>query len=183
MRRFTLASTALFTTATLGFLLAPSPAQVQINWNTPVTISGDSDVLNVGQVLSAWDFYAPTTVNGVAFSQGLTNAGALDSYISLASFNGGPYNGYGSAGTFTTLSTDYQSLLAGAVYADAAPDTVTLDNLAFGHQYAVQLWVNDSRGATLMPAPKRSTAAETCPPWISARRMWSAASANMPSGI
>jgi len=43
------------------------------------------------------------------------------------------------------LSSAYQGILAGADYADNTPLTMTLNNLTVGRNYAVQVWVNDSR--------------------------------------
>ncbi len=52
---------------------------------------------------------------------------------------------------FTGLSSSYQTLLSAAEFYDNTGDesnTVTLNNLTNGHEYATQVWVNDSRGST-----------------------------------
>jgi signal transduction histidine kinase len=47
-----------------------------------------------------------------------------------------------------SLSSAYQAVLSGGDWVDQVSATVTLVNLAVGHTYAVQFWVNDSRAAS-----------------------------------
>jgi hypothetical protein len=133
-----------------------------ITWGTATNISGDSDVVTTGTLVTAVNFGATgvnaTTVNGVTFSAfGVTNgvgqsAGPTfgvrlqESPGLLTSSNG---IGVGS-GSFNTLSSDYRTLLGSAAGANApATITVTLSGdgtnpLVAGRQYLLQAWVNVS---------------------------------------
>ncbi len=115
-----------------------------ITWGTNVTISADSDVFTNGTLLYAYDWAnANTTVNGVAFT-GTSSANAGN--VSLSGI-GSNYGGYSSSSPpFSNLSAAYRSVLAGGEYGNPITATVTLNNLTPGHSYAVQVWVDDSRG-------------------------------------
>lgn len=133
-----------------------------ITWGSATNISGDSDVVTTGTLVTAVNFGATgvsaTTVNGVAFSAfGVTNgvgqsAGPTfgvrlqESPGVLTSNNG---IGVGS-GSFNGLSNDYRTLLGSAAGASIpATITVTLSGdgtnpLVAGRQYLLQAWVSVS---------------------------------------
>ena len=119
-----------------------SSVRAQVTFNTPVTISGDGDVYTAGTLVYAYEIDAtPATVNGVPFS-------AAGSGVTLTGF-GSSYNGYGSSSSpFAGLTTAYQDILFGGDYHDSTSVSVTLNSLTSGHVYAVQLWVDDSRGSS-----------------------------------
>ena len=114
----------------------------QNSWNPPLTSAGDTDVVTAGTTVFAYDWNnSATAVNGVSFT-------APGSGVTLAGFDGGSYAGFlsGTGAPATNLSTAYQNILTGGQYANGGtPCTVTLNSLTSGHQYLVQLWVNDSR--------------------------------------
>lgn len=60
--------------------------------------------------------------------------------------NDGPAYFTSKATPFSALSTAYSNILIGADYVVRVPVPVTLDNLTIGHNYTVQVWVNDPRG-------------------------------------
>jgi len=127
-------------------LAMPAPARAQIIWGSPVVISGDADVFTNGLTVCAFDWKNTTaTVNGVTFT-GTASLGSAGTNVVLGGFTA-DYTGYGStSSSFGALSAAYQTVLGGGVYVNGATATVTLINLIAGRQYAVQLWVNDSRG-------------------------------------
>jgi autotransporter-associated beta strand protein len=118
-------------------------------WGTNVTVSADADVFTNGTLLYAYDWDGVNaTVNGIAFTGTSTTSGGAN--VSLSGI-GDNYTGYSSASPpFSTLSNAYQSILAGGEYnSGAATATVTLNNLTIGRVYAVQMWVDDSRGGSV----------------------------------
>ena len=127
-------------------LAVPAALRAQIVWGSPVVISGDADALTNGLTLCAFDWKNTTaTVNGITFT-GTSSTSSAGTNVVLGGFSA-DYTGYGSASSpFGALSAAYQNVLGGGVYVNGATATVTLINLIAGHQYAVQVWVNDSRG-------------------------------------
>ncbi len=131
-------------------LSAVSGRAATINWGTPVTISGDSDVTNAGTGIGAYfegGAGANQTINGVTF----TNMGGTTTWGNLTFSGSGTFayntNGMGNnVGTFASLSAAYSNALSGGIWIPGnAAVTVTLNNLTVGHQYTVQYWANDSR--------------------------------------
>ena len=133
-----------------------------IVWGSPQTVSGDSDVSTTGSLVYAFTFggtAAPpsATVNGVTFSPftvpgGIVTSATVGSVtISESPGNLFAYNTFGSASApFSTLSSDYRTLLGSGAYADLPANiTVTLGGLTSGQQYQVQWWTNNS--ANLSP--------------------------------
>ena len=120
----------------------------QITWQTPVNITGDSDVTNAGTFVYSYDYAALTEiVNGVTFL-GASSANAGGNVgTTLTTFN---TTAFTSAATpFAALSPAYQAMLIGSAYASSASSfTVTLSNLVTGHEYLVQFWVNDPRSGS-----------------------------------
>jgi hypothetical protein len=119
-----------------------------ITWDGPVTISGITDVLTNGTAAYAYDWAnLNQAVNGVSFT-GSSSISAGGANVTLSGFtirNGTVFGS--SSAPFSTLPAAYTNILCGADYVDsAAAVTATLNNLTAGHLYAVQVWVNDSRG-------------------------------------
>ncbi len=118
-------------------------APVSINWGAPATIFGEADVSTNGTLVYACDGQnAAATVNTVPF------AGGFGADVSIGGSAGSVTStfGGGTSTPWANLSTNYQTVLAGGVYANNnATQTVTLNNLTAGHPYLVQVWVNDSR--------------------------------------
>jgi len=120
-----------------------------INWGPASNITGDSDVLNTGATACAYCWsQQSTTVNGVSFTAITVTS---NQEFSVSGTYPPPYDLYaeftsGSA-PFSLLSSNYMNLLVGAWFAPQMTTMqVTLANLSVGHQYAVQVWVNDPRG-------------------------------------
>ena len=132
--------------AALVTALAPLTASAAtINWSAAASITADSDALNVGTALFAYSSTA-TTLNGVAFTSASTTGTNWGSGVSFTSFGSYSANAFGiAAAPFSNLSTAYSNVLSGAAYGGAAAGTVTLNGLTPGHDYSVQIWVNDSR--------------------------------------
>src|SRR5205085_12695706 len=120
--------------------ITPRP---NVTWQTPVTISGASDVSTLGTYFGSWapqDGSANTLpVNGVTF-QGFSD---LPYFTSGPTFDAG-YDGYGSPGT---SDANYNTLLKYARYANAGdqPATFSWSGMTPGKTYLIQMWVNDGR--------------------------------------
>lgn len=131
----------------IGFwaTLAGSAPAASIIWGPAITIANDLDIATNGNFVSG-GYFAPTaatvTVNGVAFT-GSGGSHSLGANISTAFASGG--TAYSGLGAGTGLSANYQTLLGGCVYGSTNLNSITLNNLAIGCQYYVQLWINDSR--------------------------------------
>jgi|GEM_PF-657116 len=118
-----------------------------INWSAPATIAADTDVSTLGALVYACaGAGTPVTVNNVAFAAGFAPAVTVSGVL-VSTPNS--YAG-GASAPWSGLSTNYQTALQGGIYTGTnATLTVTLNCLTPGHNYSVQLWVNDSRsGAT-----------------------------------
>jgi hypothetical protein len=146
--------------------LLPVPAMAApIVWQSPQTISGDSDVSTAGTPLYAVGFgnAAATneTIHGVTFTafnaanggdtvtQGNVTVSGIDPNFSGA----GAYTGSGSA-PFTGLSAPYQELLTQVVFAKSPGEAggpvnlvLTMNGLTAGHLYQFEAWSNDSRAS------------------------------------
>jgi len=120
--------------------ISPRPS---VTWQTPVTISGTSDVSTQGIYFGSWapqDGSANTLpVNGVTF-QGFSD---LPSFTSGPTFDAG-YNAYGSP---NTSDPNYNTLLQSARYSNegTTPATFSWSGMTPGNTYLVQFWVNDGR--------------------------------------
>jgi autotransporter-associated beta strand protein len=130
-----------------------SARAASITWGPATTIAGDTDVSTGGTLKYAYYWSSSTgnqTVNGVTFTRsGSVNAGTD---VSLAIPNGATLGSFaGTAAPFTGLSTAYRGVVGGVIYNGAPYSgtiTVTLKNLTVGNTYAVQVWLDDSRGST-----------------------------------
>jgi hypothetical protein len=133
--------------AVTALVLATTADASDVIWQTPLTISGASDVSTSGTFFGSWapgdDAYDPDShpVNGVTFN----------AYGSLPDLTAGGssldhYTGFNSPGT---ADDNYNSILQAAVYNDNTdPITVSWDGMTLGDTYLVELWVQDGRNAT-----------------------------------
>lgn len=122
-----------------------------ITFTAPATSAGNSDVLSMGGQVYAYDWGTATTVNGVAFTASTATGNVGSGSITLAGFqNAAAALFVSTSAPYTNLSSAYQNLLKCAVYSNTATagfiGTATLNNLQMNHAYALQVWVNDSRG-------------------------------------
>jgi len=136
-------SAVLVCACSAGGFIATVKAQPAVTWQTPVTISGASDVSASGIYFGSW---APQDgsannypVNGVTFQgfsdlPGLTPGSTLD--------NG--YNGFGSP---NTSDANYNTLLQYARFSNegTTPATFSWSGMTPGNTYLIQFWVNDGR--------------------------------------
>lgn len=135
--------------AKLFEMAAPAVAQTQnITWQTPVTISGPSDVNTQGTLFGSWAPYngdaasGGLVVNGVNFNAYSTLPGASNTFD-----NGG---GNGTYASPNTSDNNYNNLLtAGAFGNTTNPYTISWTGMTPGHTYLVQFWVNDGRNSTV----------------------------------
>lgn len=112
-----------------------------ITWQSPVEISGASDVATNGTYFGSWAPFdgsaSSESVNGVSF-QGFSDLHNLNN--NFPSGNGGPL--FNSPGT---ANANYNSLLQYATWANGQSAQFSWGGLTPGHTYQVQLWVEDSR--------------------------------------
>lgn len=136
---------SLLGAAIAATLAASAHAQSSINWQTPLTLSGASDVSTLGTLFGTWAPYngnasSGLTVNGVTFQAFPDLPGAADTFD-----NGG---GNGTYATPTTSDNNYNTLLnAGAFGNGSGAYTLSWNNMTVGNTYLVQLWVNDGRNS------------------------------------
>jgi hypothetical protein len=132
--------------AIAGFA-AMAQAQSDITWQSPITISGASDVNTSGTLLGTWAPFnggalSGLTVNGVTFQAFPDLPGAADTFD-----NGGGNGTFNSPGT---LDNNYNTLLNAAAFGNGAgPYTVSWNGMTTGDTYLVQFWVNDGRNSTV----------------------------------
>lgn len=140
----------------MTMMTAPAAHAATITWAGPSNITGDSDVLTTGALVTALNLsqtQVPVTVNGVSFgvfpipngSPG--GAAGIPGVATLSWFNSESSDtAYGAAAApFSSLSASYQTLLAsGAGSSSGSPLTLTLFGLTNGSSYTFQWWTNDS---------------------------------------
>jgi len=120
-----------------------------IYFSPPVTITGNaSDILAIGtgRYAYAWNgARGSVTINAVSFVGTSAVNGTIGGNLSLTQPTF--YGGSDQMSTASALPDDYKKLVGGVAYKQSSTDTatVTLRNLTAGHQYAAQLWANDSR--------------------------------------
>jgi hypothetical protein len=120
-----------------------------IIWQTPVTISGASDVSTTGTFFGSWapgnDYGSPNRsddhpVNGITFAAYGTGANFGFSGVDI---NMDRYNGFASP---NTADASYNYLLTVSAFNwNQTPLTVSWDNMTPGYTYLLQAWVNDGR--------------------------------------
>ncbi len=131
-------------------MIAPLAASAQsaTTWGPATTISADSDVYTNGNPLYAYagGITAGTTnVFGVSFTAG-TGYAAWGNVAFTSGFSGSSATAFGpAAAPFNGLTNTYQTILRGGAYGGVVVGTVTLKGLTPSHDYAVQIWVNDTR--------------------------------------
>lgn len=143
---------ALVCASSAGLLIATANAQPNITWQTPVNISGTSDVSTLGALYGTWapgndyggvnraDFYP---VNGVTFAAYGTDGANFG--ISGTGINMDRYNGFANP---NTADTNYNYLLQVAEFnwnAGSSSMIVSWTNMTPGNTYLVQFWLNDGR--------------------------------------
>ena len=126
-------------------MLSLNAQAASITWGTATTIAGDTDVSTSGSFSYAYHWASGNqSVNGVTFT-GTTSTTAGGSDVGLSGFSGYYASFTGTTTPFTALSTAYKATIAGSPYNSGAAATVTLENLTIGHQYGVQIWLEDAR--------------------------------------
>jgi len=136
-----------------GMLTAAANAQnANITWQTPLTISGASDVSTVGTLFGTWapgndwggsDYADLFPVNGVTFSA--YGTAGVNFNFSGAGINMDRYNGFADPGT---ADANYNHLLHTAMFnwnAGSSSMTVSWNNMTVGNTYLVEAWLNDGR--------------------------------------
>ena len=126
-----------------------------ITWQTPQNIAGESDVYNLGLVVTAVnggsaDNADPVVVGGVSF---LWDDGSVLT-------NGTRYSQYDFAPdpTDPDVSDAYDTLLSST---RSYGTNISLSGLQSGTKYAVQIWVNDSRSDSTAARQTSFTAGNT----------------------
>src|ERR1044071_9065094 len=122
--------------------ITPKP---NVTWQTPVTISGPSDVTIQGTYFGSWapsdDNATNLPVDGVTFQK----PSDLPFFTEGPTFDSG-YSSYNSPGT---SDANYNTLLQSADYSNSGqPATFSWSGMTPGHLYLVQLWVHDGRNST-----------------------------------
>lgn len=122
-------------------------AQSDINWQTPLTISGPTDVNTSGSLFGTWAPFNGNASGGLAVN-GVTFQAFSDLPGHADSFDNG-----GNNGTYATPSTsdnNYNTLLnAGAFGNGSGAYTISWNGMTVGNTYLVQLWVNDGRNSVV----------------------------------
>ncbi len=124
-----------------------------INWGTPATISGDTNVRNDGSLVAAFNMNGnAVTVNGVPFASWTFPFMATTTTMGNFTITESPghllaYSTLGSASApFANLSSNYQTLLSSAVSSDDNNAiTLTINGLTIGQTYELQWWLNASQ--------------------------------------
>ena len=123
-----------------------------ITWQTPLTISGTSDVSTAGTVVGTWgpgddwggisrsDYYP---VNGVTFAA--YGSGPFASWVSTSGLD----DRYGSYANPNTADSNYNYLLQTAIYSYGEPISLTWDGMTPGDTYQLEFWVNDGRNSVV----------------------------------
>jgi hypothetical protein len=124
-----------------------------INWGTPTTIAGDTDVRNDGSLVAAFNMNGnAVTVNGVSFASWTFPFMATTTTMGNFTITESPghllaYSDLGSASSpFAGLSSNYQTLLSSAVSSDDNNAiSLTINGLTLGQHYEFQWWLNASQ--------------------------------------
>jgi len=128
-----------------GMIAAANAQNANITWNTPLTISGTSDVNTSGTVVGTWapgdDAYNPDSlpVNGVTFNA--YGSGPFNSLVGNSGIDG-HYTGFNSPGT---ADSNYNTILRAAIYNNGEAMSITWGGMTAGDTYLLEFWVNDSR--------------------------------------
>ena len=123
---------------------------ITIAWSAPVTISGSADISTNGTSLYAYNNSGSSAaVNNVTFT-GVNSSTAWGTGVTLGGWTSSSTSAFtgGTSTPWNNLASGYKTILQGGAYNNGATATVTLNNLTIGHQYQVQVWVNDSRSGS-----------------------------------
>jgi hypothetical protein len=133
-------------------------AQSPITWEAPLTISSDADVEIQGTLFGAINNGGSSVfsvlVNGVTFKQFSTATNGEQTTVSLGHFSvstTGVLDGLDLPGpSGAGVSENYAALLGDSSQTAGDPSsmTLTINDLAIGQSYLVQIWVNQSLGST-----------------------------------
>jgi len=124
-----------------------SAQNANIIWQTPLTISGTSDVSLDGALVGTWapgdDAYNPDSlpVNGVTFNA--YGSGPFNSFVSTSGIND-HYNGMHAP---STLDANYNTILQSIVYSYGSTISLTWGGMTAGNTYELEFWVNDGRNS------------------------------------
>lgn len=123
--------------ARLFELVVPVVAQNEnVTWQSPVAVSGPSDVSTQGSYFGSWAPYSssPLTVNGVSFQN----------FTDLPGFGYTGFNaGYTSFPDPETEDENYNTLLECGAYEYPGPAcSFSWGGMTPGHTYLIELWVN-----------------------------------------
>ena len=133
-------------------------------WSPPVTISSKTDISTAGTLLYAYNNSGRNaTANGVTFS-GMNSTNSWGDDVTLSGLDGSLTSTFAGSSNapWNNLGADYQKILQGGAFTwGSGPATVTLKNLVLGHQYQVQVWVNDSRAGGSATRTETVTGANT----------------------
>jgi glucuronoarabinoxylan endo-1,4-beta-xylanase len=130
-----------------------STQAASINWVSVGNITSDDDISASGTLLYAEDWSAATAVNGVAFAYDNSKTGDANVGVAFSGSGGVSTSVFGGPGNapYSTLSSQYQTLVKGGVYGGTSvpggtsTGTITLKGLTAGKGYQVQIWISDSR--------------------------------------
>ena len=119
-----------------------------VTWQSPVTISGTSDVSTLGTLVGTWgpgddwggtlrsDYYP---VNGVTFAA--YGSGPFGSWVSSSGLD----DRYGSYANPNTADANYNYVLQTAIYSYGEPISLTWGGMTAGDSYQLEFWVQDGR--------------------------------------
>jgi hypothetical protein len=134
-------------------LVARTASAATITWGAAQHITGAGDVSTSGTLIGAanvGDLGVPsTTVNGVNFQSFAAPAGNGSSGIFTMTAGGAGVFSSNTGGAspnapFSTLDSNYQTLLSSYVVPLFSPVTLTMTGLVTGMQYQFQFWSNVS---------------------------------------
>jgi hypothetical protein len=141
--------TLVLCAAVAGMFTAAANA-ANITWQTPLTISGTSDVSLNGSLVGTWapgdDWGYPNyadlyPVNGVTFNA--YGSGPFNSFLS-ASGNDDRYGSYANPGT---ADANYNFLMQTSIYSYGSSMSFTWGGMTEGNTYELQFWVHDGRNS------------------------------------
>ena len=140
--------TIVISASIVAIIAAANAQNANITWNTPLTISGTSDVNTSGTVVGTWapgdDAYNPDSlpVNGVTFNA--YGSGPFNSFVSSSGIDG-HYTSYNSPGT---ADGNYNTILQAAIYNNGETMSLTWGGMTAGNTYLLEFWVQDGRNST-----------------------------------
>jgi hypothetical protein len=117
-------------------------------WQTPATITADTDISTAGTLVSAYNMGGTAvTLNGVTFAEGTFTVPSGSLTFGSMAVGGSSYYAYNAGSAlpaFTALSANYQQLIQTSMYQGYGTVALTLSGLTPGNDYQVQFWINRS---------------------------------------